>query len=370
MAKRVLMVGQFPPPVTGEGQMNMLVERMLKAEGLSVAKVDSCIIADVNQVGQFSLSKFWRALQVCLKSILFVFSIDVLYLTPGQTLFGLLRFLPVIMVAALARKQVILHWHGYGILPLFKRYPRIARCYFNQRFINVVLTHDLIQKLAAAGINTSRTVKIANFSELPVQAAVSSIASEQQPVRLKVLFLGGLMAEKGIDLFLQAAASSAAFDFIVCGAGDAEITERVQSLADEGKLTFAGLVQAAQKQHILNEADIFVLQTHYPTEGVPLTILEAMASGCAIVTTQHNGIPETVGEAAFFVEAQSVESLLAALKQLDQQRQQLLALQQLALQQARQFSYSRFKDAMLPLFYLNSSQNPPSNVGENRLDRR
>jgi hypothetical protein len=174
MAKRVLMVGQFPPPVTGEGQMNMLVERMLKAEGLSVAKVDSCIIADVNQVGQFSLSKFWRALKICLKSMLFVFSIDVLYLTPGQTLFGLLRFLPVLMLAALTRKQVILHWHGYGILPLFKRYPRLALYYFNHRFTNVVLTLDLIEKLTTAGINTSRTIKIANFSEVPVRTGLDT----------------------------------------------------------------------------------------------------------------------------------------------------------------------------------------------------
>lgn len=352
MPKKVLMVGQFPPPVTGEGQMNLLVERMLKAEGLAVAKVDSCIIADVNQVGKFGFLKFWRALQVCLKAILFITRVDVLYLTPGQTLFGLLRFLPLLAVAVALRKKVILHWHGYGILPLFERYPKIARFYFSQRFSNVVLTDDLIIKLAHIGINTQRTVKIANFSELPIQKANNDIGAEEQLLRLNVLFLGGLMVEKGIDVFLEVAEKTNLFNFVVCGAGNADITTRIRQLADSGKLAFHGLVQTNEKQQVLAQADIFVLQTHYPTEGVPLTILEAMASGCAIVTTRHNGIPETVGDAVCFVEQNSVESLLAALTELNEQRDKLFSLQQASLYQVRQYSYKSFKEAMLPLFYL------------------
>jgi glycosyltransferase involved in cell wall biosynthesis len=349
MIKKVLMVGQFPPPVTGEGQMNLLVERMLKSEGLSVAKVDSCIISDVNSVGKFSISKLLHALAICIKSMMFVFRVDVLYLTPGQTLFGLLRFLPIVLVALIAGKKVILHWHGYGILPLFHHYSRIAKCYFNQRFTNIVLTRDLLDKLTVAGINTSRTINIANFSELPIQTTLQS--KSERP--LKVLFLGGLMTEKGIDVLLQAAEQSNAYEFIVCGTGDACVTGRIEQLASNGKLIFEGLVQSSQKEKILIDADVFVLQTHHPTEGVPLTILEAMASGCAIVTTHHNGIPETVGDAALFVDPNSVSSLLSALSQLDQNRAQLQSLKQAALERASQFSFSIFSQAMVPLFFQN-----------------
>jgi len=39
---------------------------------------------------------------------------------------------------------------------------------------------------------------------------------------------------------------------------------------------------------------IFCLPTYYPNEGQPISILEAMANGCAIVTTDHGGIKDVV----------------------------------------------------------------------------
>ena len=40
--------------------------------------------------------------------------------------------------------------------------------------------------------------------------------------------------------------------------------------------------------------DIFVLLTRYPNEGQPISILEAMGNGMAIITTNHAGIPDIV----------------------------------------------------------------------------
>jgi glycosyltransferase involved in cell wall biosynthesis len=50
--------------------------------------------------------------------------------------------------------------------------------------------------------------------------------------------------------------------------------------------------RGAEKQALFEQAQIFVLPTQYPVEAQPLAVLEAMAHGCAIVTTD-------VGELAF-----------------------------------------------------------------------
>jgi len=44
---------------------------------------------------------------------------------------------------------------------------------------------------------------------------------------------------------------------------------------------------------LLDAADIFVLPSHF--EGMPLSIIEAMAKGCAVAATNISGIPEALG---------------------------------------------------------------------------
>lgn len=49
-----------------------------------------------------------------------------------------------------------------------------------------------------------------------------------------------------------------------------------------------------EKQNLFNSAQIFVLPTFYPNEAQPLVILEALASGCALITSTAGEIPGTV----------------------------------------------------------------------------
>ncbi|MBS3955611.1 MAG: glycosyltransferase family 4 protein [Methylomicrobium sp.] len=346
MPNNVLMIGQFPMPITGEGQMNLIMENLLSHNDYVVSKVNSCIIKDVNDVGKFSINKIFKSLKLSFISILKLFNTDILYATPGQTLFGLYRFLPIIISARLLHKKVILHWHGYGILDLFRTNKILSKLYFNNCFTNIVLTKDLKLKLKDIGINTSKTFNVANFCQVVPEKEVSFSSDK----KLNVLYLGGLMQEKGIEILLDIITKTNDFNFNICGAGNNEITNRIEILSATNNLIFHGLVSGEEKKKVLEEADIFVLQTQYLTEGVPLTILEAMSNGCAIITTEHNGIPETVGAAAYFVKKSSVESLYNALIELNNDREKLHDLKVSAYERSKLFSYNNFKSEILDLF--------------------
>ena len=60
--------------------------------------------------------------------------------------------------------------------------------------------------------------------------------------------------------------------------------ERIKSAAGE------------YKDHLFNEADIFILPTYFPNETQPLALLEAANSGCAIITTKAGEIPNTFSD--------------------------------------------------------------------------
>ena len=62
----------------------------------------------------------------------------------------------------------------------------------------------------------------------------------------------------------------------------------------EKNVRYAGLVTGNDKNKLLEVSNIFVLPTSYPNEGQPISILESMAAGMAIVTTDHGGISDVI----------------------------------------------------------------------------
>jgi glycosyltransferase involved in cell wall biosynthesis len=137
---------------------------------------------------------------------------------------------------------------------------------------------------------------------------------------------GRLLPKKGYDLYLQAAyrirkTLGDKAVFWILGSPD---NEREDSLALFQRITKAdedGVVQYLQSSDdvrpFLNEADVAVLPSTY-NEGIPRSLLEAMASGKAIITTDWKGCRETVehGTNGYLVKPHDVESLHAAMSSL------------------------------------------------------
>lgn len=132
---------------------------------------------------------------------------------------------------------------------------------------------------------------------------------------VKVLFIGGTDARrKGIYTLAKAIPlvveefSSITFTFI----GKSEI-ENIQKLFREVKIEeyvrILGQVSEEEKIRHLRSADIFVLPTY--SEGLPITILEAMAAGLPIISTPVGAIPEVIeeGKNGFLVQVGNYEAL-------------------------------------------------------------
>ena len=169
--------------------------------------------------------------------------------------------------------------------------------------------------------------------------------------KLNVLYLSSLMPEKGILNLLDAAKRLPNMRFNICGAGNPKIVEQIESAQNSyNNIHYLGLVKNKIKKNILEQADVFVLQTHYETEGVPLAILEAMSYQLAIITTEHNGIPETVQDSAIYVNKQDTNDLVKKLNSLDKNRDLLIKHQQMAHTCSQSFSFSNFEQKVLNIF--------------------
>ena len=86
-----------------------------------------------------------------------------------------------------------------------------------------------------------------------------------------------------------------------------------------GYITYHGIVQGEKKNNLLQKADVFLLPTYYNVEAQPLTIIEAIAYGCAIFSTNYRGIPEMLinGYNGKYVESNSPYNIAENLMDLN-----------------------------------------------------
>jgi glycosyltransferase involved in cell wall biosynthesis len=169
------------------------------------------------------------------------------------------------------------------------------------------------------GIDGRKIAVVANGVPLPDARA--------QPVSIdgpcRIVCLGALGRRKGTSDLLQALASPRLrelhWDAVIAGNGDVEAfrTEAAAAgLAD--RVTFPGWVGAKEGQALLASAGVFVLPSY--NEGLPVAVLEAMASGVPVVTTMVGAIPDLRidGEAGFLIAPGAIADLADRLATLIQ----------------------------------------------------
>jgi poly(glycerol-phosphate) alpha-glucosyltransferase len=138
-----------------------------------------------------------------------------------------------------------------------------------------------------------------------------------------LLFLSRLHPKKGLDILLRAFAEFAreredvALIIAGCDAGDG-YGDVLRSIAGElglgQRCRFLGEVRGENKARTLAGADAFILISH--SEGLPIALLEAMASGVPVIITPGCNIPEVVSADAGLMVEPSPEATGAGLKRL------------------------------------------------------
>ena len=162
------------------------------------------------------------------------------------------------------------------------------------------------------------------------------------PERPVLVSVARLAPPKDLGLLLEALArpEAAAFDLRVVGDGPEgeALAERGRALGLEDRVTFLGERDDVPAQ--LAAADAFVLPTRW--EGLPYSILEAMAAGLPVVASRVGGIPEEVvdGTTGLLVPRDDAAALAGALAELGADGAKARALGRAGHERARQ-AFSR-----------------------------
>lgn len=114
------------------------------------------------------------------------------------------------------------------------------------------------------------------------------------------------------------------------------------------RIHLTGFVSDLQLRALYQHAAAYVYVSHM--EGFGLPILEAMACGCPVVTSNVSSMPEVAGNAALLVDPASVDDIAAAMLQLADVSATREDLRLRGIHQARRFSWQSTADAMLDAY--------------------
>lgn len=170
-----------------------------------------------------------------------------------------------------------------------------------------------------------------------------------------VLCVAGADPTKNVEILVSAFAAlptklRGRYDLVLVGdfRRRPELRERAARLGIEKQTVFSGVVDDDRLIDLYQQAALFVFPSRY--EGFGLSVLEAMAYGCPVVSSNASSLPEVVGDAVLLVDPMDVDGLAGAMKRVLSDPDLSRDLCAKGLVHAAQFSWDRTAREMVAVY--------------------
>lgn len=207
-----------------------------------------------------------------------------------------------VIAAAAKSASVPLHIYGHGTdVDIAIKAPRVIRRRLESTLLAAervfVPSQEKLGRLCAAMPALAGRCEVAAMTETVVAEPVV-----RRPVPGRILFLGRLIRQKGVDDLIRAVAELHGVAHLHI-AGEGPERARLGRLATHMGVdaVFHGFVAGPQKRDALASAAVVCVPSREVwglSEGAPLVVREASLLGIPVVATRVGGIPELAGQGA------------------------------------------------------------------------
>ena len=247
---------------------------------------------------------------------------DVLHLCTSAGL-GLFRDLVLLRKARRYGIKTVVHYH-FGRIPELQRQNnwewKLICKVMSHCDTAVVMNRPSEETLLAAGFSNIRYLP--NPLAMNVLKKIEEIRDIYKRIPRRLLYAGHVIKTKGVYELVEACSQITNIELRIVGRCLPDVESELKSIAcknNEGKwLYIIGEVDHDEVLAEMLQADMFVFPSY--TEGFPNVILEAMACGCPIVSSDVGAIPEMLDlegtPCGVSFKPKSVDQLFAAINEI------------------------------------------------------
>lgn len=285
---------------------------------------------------------------------------DLVHINTALTDRSIWRDMFLAEAAQRARIPIVLAIHGGKYLVEAPDDPKVERA-----------ARRLLGRAASVVVlsSTEKASLERRWPGLDIRILPNAVPIRDEPARCVndtpvVIFFGRLHESKGLNEIVKASAEllNAGYDFRLRCFGDGPEREvfliEISAILGD-KFEYGGVVGGADKFKALDAADIFLLPSIYG-EGLPMAMLEAMASGCVVIASEMASVAEVIedGLNGYLIEPGNTAQLIERLKYVLDDRQGWESIRRAATKTVREkFSITEYIDNLDTIYEAAAAKN-------------
>ena len=362
--KKVYIIAPFEVNGRYKGGINFVATNLYDywkenvKEGYEFEPINTCLEKRTsNSIGKINLSNIKNMLKLIGECNRKTKDADVVY---SHSSIGLPLLKDLIILRDIKRKKRVktvlhIHYAEYDRILTKNKVVNKLILYLLRNYVDkiIFLSSDTRDEFVRMGdIDVHKTEVIYNFCDIQFSEDEIRKKIDKENDYFRILFMGSIDKRKGIVDLLRATENIDNITVEICGGiNDKEVGMVLNHYLKsyKGKYHFRGYVSGKDKTEVLYNTDIFVLPSC--AEGLPIGIIEAFATGCAVITTDVGAIPEVFGkENGYMIKPNDVKMLNEAILKLVQNAESIKSIGMHNWEYSKKFSIGTFSDMVLKTF--------------------
>lgn len=351
---RIALVGPLPPPSGGMANQTLQLAKLLREEGATVELIQVNRPYNPRWIAKVQgVRAFFRLVPYLIQLWQSANNVDLYHVMANSGWSWHLFAAPAIWIARIRRKPVVIHYHGGEADSFFEKAHRWIKPSLRCADAIIVPSGFLEAVFGKYGFLVDIVPNIANLTRFTPDTSFT--ASERNPFPC-------ILVARNLEPIYDNASALRAFHLvrktlpgarlIVAGSGPEQ--KALKELAIKLKLadtvTFTGRVDNQDMPSLYRSADVMINPSL--ADNMPLSILEALASGIVVVSTNVGGVPYLVehGKTALLVPAQDPAAMADAILAVLIDPAIAKHLREAGMESVQQYAWAKVRDRLLHVY--------------------
>jgi glycosyltransferase involved in cell wall biosynthesis len=327
--KKILVIGQTPPPFGGQA---LMIKRLLEGTyaNARLFHVRMAFSKEMDDMGRLQMRKLLHPFLIILR-VAFLrlrYKIEVLYYPPsGPDYLPMLRDMAILLCVRWMFKKSIFHFHAAGISELYEALPKHMKLLYRLSYFKPDLAIQLSNfNPNDAGFLQAKTIRLVPNGIEDAYQAMGCLSKPENAI-CNILSVGMVCESKGILVLLEAIRiikerelfvkvnvvgkfASNSFKQVVLG--------KIANYGLEDYFDFKGVLIGHEKHEQYLNADIFCFPTFFESESFGLVAVEAMQFCVPVILTKWRGVQSLIdeGEEGFLVAVKDSQAVAEKIMQM------------------------------------------------------